>query len=176
MKLNKTMLVLAAAGLLTSAASYAGETLPAVQAEAQVQVTSQLAVSHTLTPERFNAGKLGDNAVVARGAVALTSGGKISNVTLAWNRTVNPNDDVMLSGFGDRAAMRDMSGDTLHAVAYVQLEPVTPVTASVGVKSVVYSLTTPGSEFDYTVNLMSGVNKLDAGNYSLAVVAQVETA
>ncbi|HAG2521342.1 TPA: hypothetical protein G8V61_004096 [Salmonella enterica] len=182
MKLNKAMLVLAAAGLLTSAASYAidntGATSGPQEATATLVVTSVATFDHNLQAATgIMAGRLADDAVLATGTVSASH--MLRSVTLSWERSTNP----AISGQGgDYAQLLPVDSKDPNKMIPVMFKPVGMVSQKQSDNSkVAYSLATSAQTFDYQiVNAASKVGEsgitISAGSYKMTVDADVEFA
>ncbi|HAG2521345.1 TPA: hypothetical protein G8V61_004099 [Salmonella enterica] len=176
MKLNKAVLVLAAAGLLTSAASYAidntGATSGPQEATATLVVTSVATFDHNLQAATgIMAGRLADDAVLATGTVSASQ--TMQKVKLSWVRSTNP---VLLSKGAEYAQLLSEDGDK-NKVIPVMFKPVIQPAQSVSNDAnVTYTLATPAQTFSYKiVNAASeaglGDITISAGNYKMTVNA-----
>ncbi|EAQ1076785.1 hypothetical protein V6D72_004906 [Salmonella enterica] len=167
----------AIAVLLSCSAGYAfaGDfTGSPVMAEASVSISSPLSFTHTLSASSFSAGKLAADTVFARGEVALSGGGNISQVNLSWNRNVNPT--MLIAQKEDEAVMTSTASDGSQHSIFVHFVPETQATSADGDIGKIYRLSTPGSKFDYTVKLLGDAAEAYAGNYKLSVRADVAAA
>ncbi|CAD6107070.1 hypothetical protein [Escherichia coli] len=179
MKLNKAMLILAAAGLLTSAASYAADTTATTsgpqEATATLVVQSTATFNHDLQPASgIVAGKLADDAVLANGTVQASQ--TMQKVKLSWVRAVNPE----LSGQdGQYAQLLPVGSKDQTKAIPVMFKPVLqPSQSQSDNDAAVYTLATPAQTFGYQiVNAAGKVGKGDvtisAGHYQMTVDADV---
>ncbi|EJK1075809.1 hypothetical protein NKN81_004414 [Salmonella enterica] len=179
MKLNKAMLILAAVGLLSSAASYAANT-PATsgpqEATATLVVQSTATFNHDLQAVTgIMAGKLADGTVLANGTVSASQA--IQRVKLSWLRSVNP----AISGQDAQYAQLLPVGSTDPAkeAIPVMFKPVQTLSQSQSDDNAAdYTLMTPAPTFNYRIiNAASKVGKSDvtirAGSYQMTVNADV---
>ncbi|ECM2624046.1 hypothetical protein QA26_24215 [Salmonella enterica subsp. enterica serovar Newport] len=177
MKLNKAMLVLAAAGLLTSAASYAtdntGATSGPQEATATLVVTSTATFDHTLQAATgIEPGRLADGAVLATGTISASQA--MQKVRLSWVRSTNP---VLMSRGAEYAQLLPEDGDK-NKVIPVMFKPVIKPEQSVSNDAnVTYTLATPAQTFSYKiVNAareigLGDMTTISAGSYKMTVNA-----
>ncbi|EDF5515925.1 hypothetical protein RBC57_004598 [Salmonella enterica] len=171
MKLNKVVLILAVAGILPDFAAHAAP----VEAMASLNVKASVAIQHQLTAATdITSGKLAENAVVATGLV--TSNLPLNKVSLAWNRSVNA---IWPGKTSDYAALHMTGGTGSQGDFPVKLLVGTSVSNKQSNDSgTVYTLATPGTQFDYqVVNAASEFGDVDfilrAGDYKMSVQADV---
>ncbi|EDS6072878.1 TPA: hypothetical protein H2X59_004403 [Salmonella enterica] len=175
MKLNKAMLVLVAAGLLTSAASYATDNTEATsgpqEATATLVVTSTATFDHTLQAATgIVPGRLADGAVLATGTVSANQA--MQKVKLSWVRSTNP---VLMSRGAEYAQLLSEDGDK-NKVIPVMFKSVKSEQSVSNDVNVTYTLATPAQTFSYKiVNAASEVGvgdmTISAGSYKMAVNA-----
>ncbi|EBL9938818.1 hypothetical protein DO481_22335 [Salmonella enterica] len=172
MKLNKALLVLAAAGFLPGFAAHAAP----VEATTTLTVAAPVSFQHKLTAsEHIVAGKLSGDTVLATG---LLSGDQdMTIVSLAWNRAVNP----ASGNFGADYAVLVRDGSSVFdpdSMVMAKLEPTTPAASHYEDSSkVIYTLPAPAPSFGYNivaVNKEAGVSGtvIHAGSYKMAVSAE----
>ncbi|EDQ9668203.1 TPA: hypothetical protein H2X16_004314 [Salmonella enterica] len=176
MKLNKAMLVLAAAGLLISAASYAADNTDTPsgpqEATATLVVMSTATVDHSLQPVTgIMAGELADGAVLATGTVSASQ--SMLKVKLSWVRSTNP---VFLSNGAEYAELLPEDGDESKAIPVMFKPVIQPAQSQSDDVNVTYTLATPAQTFSYqVVNAASKVNmgdiSISAGSYKMTVNA-----
>ncbi|EBS9451659.1 hypothetical protein CF471_18415 [Salmonella enterica] len=171
MKLNKALLVLAAAGFLPGFAAHAAP----VEATATLAVTASTDFQHQLTASNnIVAGKLPDDTVLATGLVSGQQ--NLTKVSLAWNRAVNPKASTLGTEYGALIRVGSPTGDN-SVMAVVKLEPVTQAKAhDNGMDKITYTLTSPAPSFSYHIvaaNKAAGVStEIQSGSYKMAVSAE----
>lgn len=112
----------------------------------------------------------------------LTSSGNISQVMLAWNRSVNPK--AVLATAGDTAVMYSEPLHSTDNVVYIHFKPETPVSSvnTYSKDAAFYKFSSPVRRFEYTIRLWGVGRKSDdkiylkGGNYQLSVDADVAVA
>ncbi|EGI8540355.1 hypothetical protein K5J57_004101 [Salmonella enterica] len=171
MKLNKALLVLAAAGL----PGFAAHAAP-VEATATLTVAAPASFQHQLTAaDNVVAGKLSDDTVLAAGVVAGQQ--NLTKVSLAWNRAVNPAGGTLGADYAALIREGSVAGAS-DSLFVAKLEPTTATSGKVFDKDkVTYTLTSPTQSFNYNIvvaNKAAGVPgaEIQAGSYKMAVSAE----
>ncbi|CAD6107006.1 hypothetical protein [Escherichia coli] len=174
MKLNKAMLILAAAGLLTSAASYAADTTATTSGPQEATATLNvsgggISISNDLRPtsELISGHTYSASDIVAMGIVT-SNGGKFSAMTLKWDRALNP---IATTGDPSTSVLRSVDGKHQAEVRIMMdKSPTDKEDMDVGNDLVRYRFA-PETQAAYQVEVLNDGETFAPGNYKLGVIA-----